>query len=309
MNYIDNNFYQLVNTLNDLKFEQIYENIKDSYLKLYDDLKDNIETYLNNFKYWGKLDFRNNNYEEIKEKAKSLKKHLNDYIWLYEKLEDYRSKKLLFAILNNWYKYDFNTLKQCIDTNYSHYFDLDLIKCNNEILVDLGAYTGDTTLDFINTYQDGYKRIYCYEITDEIFETLKNNTLKYPNVICKKKAVTNSKKFMYINNNKLDNSANTINENGNKQIECVSLDEDIKEEITIIKMDIEGSEQDAIKGCINHIKKSHPKLLISVYHNNEDIWKIPRMIDEISPGYKFFLRYHGGNIFPTEITLIAIYDK
>ena len=86
----------------------------------------------------------------------------------------------------------------------------------------------------------------------------------------------------------------------------VTLDEDIGEKLTMIKADIEGFEQEALLGAINHIKNDHPKLLISVYHKNEDLWKIPKMIKEIDPAYKFYLRYHGGNVYPTEITLIAI---
>lgn len=61
-----------------------------------------------------------------------------------------------------------------------------------------------------------------------------------------------------------------------------------------------------IKGARQHILKDHPKLLISVYHSNEDLWKIPQMIREIDDSYRFYLRYHGGSIYPTEITLIAI---
>ena len=49
-----------------------------------------------------------------------------------------------------------------------------------------------------------------------------------------------------------------------------------------------------------------PNLFISVYHNNEDLFKIPQMIQEIDSTYQFYLRYYGGNIYPTEITLIAI---
>lgn len=77
----------------------------------------------------------------------------------------------------------------------------------------------------------------------------------------------------------------------------------------MIKMDIEGSEVKAIDGAKNHIIDDHPKLLISVYHNHEDIWKIPRMIEEICSGYTFYLRFYGSNIFPTEIVLIGIYDN
>jgi hypothetical protein len=71
-------------------------------------------------------------------------------------------------------------------------------------------------------------------------------------------------------------------------------------------MDIEGGEQRAILGCKNHIQATHPKLAISVYHNNEDIWKCARMIDEIHPDYKFYLRYGGGNYYPSEYVVLCI---
>ena len=53
------------------------------------------------------------------------------------------------------------------------------------------------------------------------------------------------------------------------------LDNDIKEEVTIIKSDIEGSEVKALIGARGHIINEHPKLLISIYHSNDDVWQIP----------------------------------
>ena len=94
---------------------------------------------------------------------------------------------------------------------------------------------------------------------------------------------------------------------GEKEVIAVSLDEDIKEPITLLKMDIEGSEQKALLGAKEHIINDSPKLLISVYHNHEDIWKIPRIIEDMTPDtYNFYLRSYGGNVFPTEIVLIAL---
>ena len=309
MNYIDKEFIKLTNLLENLSLDEIFYNIRYNYIKLNDNIKNSIEDFLNKFNYWGSLDYKNNDYTEIYEKAKSLKNNLEDYKWLYNRLEDYRSKKLLFAILNNWYKYDFNNLETSREINYKDYFDLDIVKCKDEVFVDLGAYTGDTTLDYINTYGiDSYKQIYCYEITPDIFAILKNNLAKYPNITCKRNAVSDKKEIMYVNNSKVDASANTVTEEGDISIDSVTLDEDIKETITTLKMDIEGYEQKAILGAKNHIQNDKPKLLLSVYHNNEDLWKIPRMIEEICPGYKFYLRNNGGGIFPTEITLIGIYD-
>lgn len=94
-------------------------------------------------------------------------------------------------------------------------------------------------------------------------------------------------------------------EQDDDKIDTVTIDDDIKEKITLIKMDIEGFETKALQGCRKYIKNDHPKPLISFYHNHEDIWKIPKLIKQISPSYKFSLRYYGNNIFPTEVVLIA----
>jgi len=55
-------------------------------------------------------------------------------------------------------------------------------------------------------------------------------------------------------------------------------------------MDIEGSELQALQGAINTIKKSRPKLAVSVYHKRSDIWDIPMFLLGIHPDYRFYLR-------------------
>ena len=311
MNIIDKNFYQLVDNIKKQTLEEIYQIIKNNYQKLNPNIQISLENFLNKFLYWGTLKKDEENYEELYNRAQSLKEHIDDYIWLYNKLNDYRSRKLLFAILNNWYNFDFETLKTSNETNYPHYFDLDIIKCNQEeIIVDLGSYTGDTITDYLKYYgTNNYEKIYCYEITDHIFNILKNNLSYYKNIEFRKKAVLDKTQKVYISKNKLDNSANKISTGGDTPIDAVSLDEDIKEKISLIKMDIEGSETKALTGCKNHIINEQPKLLISVYHNHEDLWKIPKMIDNLYDNYNFYLRYYGNNIFPTEIVLIATNKK
>ena len=155
-------------------------------------------------------------------------------------------------------------------------------------------------------YSSEYNKIYAYEITPETYQVLVSNLKDYPNIVCYLKGVGDKKGAISVVNSEVDASANTAFISDEGVVPMVTLDEDIGEAITIIKADIEGFEQEALKGAINHIKNDHPKLLISVYHKNEDLWKIPKMIKEMDPTYKFYLRYHGGNVYPTEITLIAI---
>ena len=61
-----------------------------------------------------------------------------------------------------------------------------------------------------------------------------------------------------------------------------------------------------LMGAKKHIKNDHPKLAISVYHGNSDIWEIPKIIHEIDSSYSFYLRYYGGCLYPNEIVLYAV---
>lgn len=307
MNQIDLKFALLMNEIRSLSEQELYHQIRLSFEQIPDATRNNMMNFFNQFLYWGSMDIEHNNFEEIELKVHELKEHVDDFEELYINLEDYRSKKLLYAILNNWVHYDFNTLSEVIEKCYDDYFDLDLIPtCNEEVFVDLGAYTGDSTISFLRNYGDSYKKIYAYEITPETYQILVSNLKDYPNVVCYLKGVGDKKGAVSVVNSSVDASANTVLVHTDGMIPMVTLDEDIGEKLTMIKADVEGFEQEALLGAINHIKNDHPKLLISVYHKNEDLWKIPKMIKEIDSTYKFYLRYHGGNVYPTEITLIAL---
>ena len=106
----------------------------------------------------------------------------------------------------------------------------------------------------------------------------------------------------------LDNdiSSNHISSDGKIEVEGVSLDEDIKEKISMVKMDIEGSEMKALAGMKEHIKNDTPILLISVYHNNTVLVEIPKYIRSLSENYDYYLRYYGGCVYATEIVLFAL---
>lgn len=307
MNIIDKNFKNLVDEIKSISEKELYYRIRMKFDQIPLETKNSCMNFFNQFGYWGYLDIDNNNYQEIELKAEELHRHIDDFLWFYNHLEDYRSKALFYAILNNWYKYDFLETTKTKEYLYDDYFDLDLVKCDkNEVIVDLGAYVGDSILSYLKNYGDDcYKKIFCYEITPENFDILKNNLVAYPNIEFKLKGISNKTGNMKINNNSTSSSANSlISDNGD--IEVTTLDEDIKDKITLIKSDIEGFEQKAIEGAKNHIINDHPKLLISVYHSNEDLWKIPKMIHELSSDYKFYLRFNSSPIYPTEITLIAI---
>ena len=62
--------------------------------------------------------------------------------------------------------------------------------------------------------------------------------------------------------------------------------------VDFIKMDVEGSELDALKGAEHIIRKDRPRLAISLYHRPEDFITIPLWIDQLDCGYRFFLDHY-----------------
>ena len=82
-------------------------------------------------------------------------------------------------------------------------------------------------------------------------------------------------------------------------VNTVALDDFLSEKPTLIKMDIEGFELDALKGAQNIIRSYKPKLAICIYHKPEDIFEIIHYIRSLEPQYKFKVKHHSGCIWET----------
>ncbi len=59
---------------------------------------------------------------------------------------------------------------------------------------------------------------------------------------------------------------------------------------TYIKMDIEGSEPQALLGATRLMQSEMPVLAICLYHRPEHLWQIPILIRSIQPAYSLFIR-------------------
>lgn len=282
-----------------------------NYLKKINPAKFNsIVNYYNEYKHlWGEINFEKGIYELAQNRARALVEHRQDFEWLYNRLGDYRSKRILLNILSYWMTNDDSKISGLGDKYFLQYFDLDLIKIDkDEVFVDVGAYIGDTLIDYVKSFgADGYKTFYCYEIVPKNIELIEKNIKLFnlKNVVIKEMGASDKKGIMFLPENALSSTI-TLAEAGELEVKTVKLDDDIKERVGFIKMDIEGAEESALLGCQKLIKKYHPKLALAVYHNHKDLWKLAQIINKIDSGYKFYLRYYGGNLVPTEFVLYAI---
>ena len=307
LNWLDKKTKELISELKLFSEKEIYEHIREKLKMVPVDTQESISKFLDNFSFWGSFHPTENDFSTLERLSKFLKENSEKFEKMYQSLEDYRSKKIFYAILNNWYNYDFINLEQVMEKCFSHYFDLDIIpSCQEEVFVDLGAFNGDTVEDFIKIYGDNYKKIYAYEMTEQSMRELKERVKNYPRIIYEQKAVSDELGMGSIKIHEISTSSNQLELEEIGEIEVTSLDDDINEKITMIKMDIEGSELKALKGAENHIIKDKPKLLLSVYHGYEELLTLWEYLEKLDLSYHYYLRYYGGPIFPTEIVLFAI---
>ena len=305
-------FLQLFNYITATSKEQLLNNMMFSLNKMKEESIENyniLVTYFSRFPLWGSFDPENGDLTTFELRASVMKHHIYDYLWLYRHTADYLSKRTLVAILMNWADLQCSALT-VVKSIFRDYWEPDIFPDNkNDVLVDLGAYIGDSISSYIEVYGQGYKKIYAYEISNESYNQLcANISLQgWHDVEARRRGAGAKKAKMYVKGSPSDLSANSIEAEGTAehQVDIVRIDDDVEETPTFIKMDIEGAEQDALRGCEKTIRDHHPKLAVCIYHGYEDSWKIPGMIFDMNPDYKFYIRHNGGNLVPTEFVLLC----
>lgn len=80
MNELDKKFFDLVKIIKSLTEKQLYERIKLNFMSLPSIYKDILEDYFKRFDFWGTLDIKNGDFDEISGKAHILSKHIKDFI-------------------------------------------------------------------------------------------------------------------------------------------------------------------------------------------------------------------------------------
>ena len=211
-------------------------------------------------------------------------------------LADQRSVDVFDLLIKYRTENNEELLEEAYESGHMQYFpEKDIINLTpNEVFVDAGAYNGETSIAFANNVDGKYRKIYAME-PDPVMCKLMRDYIYLKginNISCVNLgAYSHSTKLMFNMENASGSSC--ISGEGSVEIETISIDEMLDgNEATYIKMDIEGSELEALEGCKNTILKYKPKLAISVYHKEDDLWKIPAYILEKYPFYRLYLRHY-----------------
>ena len=145
----------------------------------------------------------------------------------------------------------------------------------NTDVLDIGANIGLSSIRMnqINPISPGCK-IHLFEPQHDVFSILEYNTKNIPRILYN---IGLSDKNKILNfSKKQDNigatSMNTIENNDNIHVMSTYLDNiTFERPISVVKMDVEGGEEDTLNGGLVFFEKYKPTLIIEIWGKNRDI--------------------------------------
>lgn len=220
---------------------------------------------------------------------------------ILELLQDRKSKDILQAIIEKQ-EAGFADYSDISDTGEEYFLDEFFKDSGEEIFLDGGAFDGDSVEAFADWTKNRYKTIYSFEPDREMVRVLENKIHRYHDLHVIPKGLYDKKIDLSFTRDNKVYSSHITNEDTGIQISCTSLEEELgMVPFTFIKLDVEGAEIPALNGMKNIITEYRPKLAISIYHKENDIWEIPLFIHKLVPEYKLYIRHFGKQYFGTNL--------
>lgn len=179
----------------------------------------------------------------------------------------------------------------------NQYFDL-LKPQKDEVFMDIGCWDGGTVKEFIRWCSGQYDRIYAFEPDASCWPVCENTFASnhIENIEFIKKGVSKRTETVYFRGVGIGSSKVVSKQAASYQIPVTSIDDMFcagkGKMATFIKMDVEGSEMDALTGGSQSIKEHKPRMAISVYHKPQDLWELADYILDLNPEYQLYMRHY-----------------
>ncbi len=207
---------------------------------------------------------------------------------VYDLLADNASRAVYAGILNFKISGNIDYLND-VTSSRDELFHNIIRPTPNEVFVDLGAYNGDTIRELLDYSKGKFQRIIAMEPDKKNFKKLTKFVGKTPCVECYNSVawcVDTQVPFAAKAGRQAAVSGDGV------LMQAQAVDTILAgDKATMIKMDVEGAEREAIWGASRTISQYSPKLMIALYHRNEDIFELPLLIHKLNPKYMLYIRH------------------
>lgn len=216
---------------------------------------------------------------------------LNGTRWklLAESLEDAQSTQVLEDVLKYRTTGDYSAMRAYSVRVSDQYFEDFLGLAPGEVFVDAGGFDGDTTEEFCKRCPD-YQKVLLFEPSASNIKKAHARLRELHSIDFIEKGLSDAVGALSFDSDA--GSASAVSESGSSKIHVTTLDIEVKEKVSFVKMDLEGWELKALEGSRRHILEDHPKLAIAVYHHPSDFWRVFNFVMGVRPDYKVLLRHY-----------------
>ena len=210
---------------------------------------------------------------------------------LEEMLEDDLSRDTLRTVIRYRTCPSYGMLKK-VAVGHQYFLDELFKPFDEEVFIDGGAYIGETIKNLSQwAGENSWKKVYCWEPDELNRRKLIENCKAYKNIEFIPYGLWSENTELRFETG--GGRGSQITKTGKDTIQVNCIDNVCKnEKVTYIKMDVEGSELQALYGAKKVICRDKPRLGICIYHKPEDLLEIPMLIKEMVPEYKLYIRHH-----------------
>ena len=211
---------------------------------------------------------------------------------------DVLSRQTLDAIMLYRLTWDTRFLAQVKRPEKAIYFEPDVMALDeHEVMIDGGAYDGDTVRDFAAKCGGHFDHVHSFEIDPRNAEAFLAGTVDIPRVSLHRVGLWDAPGEMGLEP-RADNCSR-LNAKAELKVPLATLDSLGLGRVSLFKLDIEGAEVEALRGACRTIEEYKPKLALSIYHKADDFATILPMVRAMRPDYRFRLRHYSSLIFDT----------
>jgi FkbM family methyltransferase len=171
------------------------------------------------------------------------------------------------------------------------YFFTDALNIGeDEVLVDGGAFDGDTVAAFVARTQGTHRHIHAFEADPANLGPLRDRIGAIPRVTVHPVGLWSHSDTLRFSGGQ--GPGGRLGEGGDVTVPVQALDGLDVGPVTLIKLDIEGAEIPALRGAADTIRRHRPRLTVAVYHDVGDFAAIPELIETLRPHSRYRLRHH-----------------
>lgn len=194
---------------------------------------------------------------------------------------------------------------------YADYSHPQILLRDGSVVVDVGAWEGDTADHFLSRVGPN-GRVVCVEPNQQAASKISRD----PRISVISAGLWSDDTAGVLDRSSLERGGESGGfrvavgqaSDASSAVRLVRLDGLDLGRVDVIKMDIEGAEREALRGCEATIRHYSPVLMICLYHRWDDLWEIPRLIRSLGD-YKFYLGQHTESAVETVLYAIPSLNK